>query len=81
MIQPPRVGPITGASKAATPKRLWAAPCFSAGKLSSRMLWLEGWRPPPARPCITRKRINWPRLVAIPQSTELMVKTAIEIRK
>ena len=63
------------------PNIVWAAPCFSGGKLSSRTPWLEGWSPPPARPWITRNRISCSRLVAMPHSPEAMVKTAIDSRK
>ena len=58
-----------------------AAPCFSGGKASSSTPWLEGCSPPPASPCSTRAAINTPRLVAIPQSAEASVNTAIDNRK
>ncbi len=55
--------------------------CFSGGKVSISTPWLDGWSPPPARPWITRKKISCSRLVAMPQSAEAAVNTAIEIRK
>ena len=81
MIQPPSVGPTTGAISAAMPNSVIAMPCFSGGKASSSTPWLDGCRPPPARPWSTRNRISWPRLVAMPHSPEARVKTAIDSRK
>ena len=72
---------MTGAVSPATPNSVMAVPCFSGGKLSIRIPWLAGWRPPPAMPWITRKRISSSRLVARPHSTEAMVKTAMDRRK
>jgi hypothetical protein len=42
VIQPPRVGPTTGAIRAATPNSVIALPCFSRGKASSSTPWLHG---------------------------------------
>ena len=81
VIQPPRVGPTTGAIRAARPNSVIAMPCFSRGKLSSSTPWLEGCRPPPASPCTTRKKISCSRLVAIPHSPDEIVTIAMEIRK
>jgi hypothetical protein len=44
-------------------------------------LWLEGCKPPPAKPWITRNRMICPRLVAMPHRPEASVKTAIDSRK
>jgi hypothetical protein len=63
------------------PNNVWAAPCFSSGRLSSRVAWLDGWNPPAASPWITRNRISCGRLAAMPHSTEATVKTAIDQRK
>ena len=56
-------------------------PCFSGGKLSSRMPWLHGWSPPPASPWITRNKIISSRLVAMPHAAEARVNRAIDRRK
>ena len=63
------------------PNMVMAVPCFSGGKLSIKIAWLEGCSPPPARPWMTRNRMICHRLVAMPHSAEAMVKTAIDDRK
>ncbi len=63
------------------PNIVWAAPCFSSRRLSSRIAWLKGWSPPAPSPWITRNKMICSRLVATPHSTEAMVKTAIDQRK
>ena len=42
VIQPPSVGPTTGAISPAKPNSVMATPCFSGGKASSRTPWLQG---------------------------------------
>ena len=60
---------------------VWAVPCFSGGKLSSRTPWLLGCSPPPANPCNTRKTMICPRLLAKPHKADASVKTPIDSRK
>jgi hypothetical protein len=80
-MKPPSVGPTTGAKSAAMPKIVIALPCFSGGNASSKMPWLEGCNPPPAKPCSTRKAINAFKLVAMPQRADAKVNMAMDNRK
>src|SRR5271156_256964 len=81
VIQPPKVGPIAGAQTAVMPYKENARPRFSGGKVSARIACTIGCRPPPPAPCKTRKKRRRPRLGAIPQSRELMVKIVRQVMK
>ena len=78
MIQPPMMGPRIGPTMAPMPKIAIATPCCFGGNASSRMDWLTGTSPPPAIPCITRKKIRLGRLQAEPQRKELTVNRTME---
>ena len=81
VIQPPMVGPNTGATTVATAVNENARPRCSGGKVSRMMdCWL-GCRPPPKKPCRTRKMISCGRLAAIPQRNEQTVNAAMQITK
>ena len=56
------------------PKAAIAVPCFLGGKVSSSTDCDSGCRPPPLRPCSTRKKMSDSRLVAMPQRSEVKVK-------
>ena len=49
---------MTGATTTPMPKMAMAMPCFSRGKLSTRMACDTGCSAPPPRPCSTRKKIS-----------------------
>src|SRR4029077_5469289 len=53
-IQPPRVGPTTGATTTATPNTAKAWPRFAGGNASARIDWATGTMPPPPNPCRMR---------------------------
>src|ERR1700723_3117333 len=74
VIQPPSVGPMMGATTTPIPYTAIAMPCLLRGKLSTRMAWEIGCRPPPPAPCRTRKKMSRKRLGARPHRNELMVK-------
>ena len=80
MIQPPSVGPRIGATITPMPKAAIAWPRLCGGKLSSRMAWEIGTIAPPPMPCSTRATMSQGRLVAMPQSTEVSVKSAMQAR-
>ena len=79
MIQPPSVGPITGATTTPMPYTAMAMPCFSRGKLSTRIACEIGCSAPPPTPCSTRKKISEPSVGARPHKAELTVKIATQI--
>src|SRR6516164_1591187 len=74
-IQPPSVGPTTGATTTATPNSAKAWPRFSGGKESARMDCATGTMPPPPRPCRIRNSNSACRFGANPQSAELSVNS------
>ena len=74
VIQPPNVGPMMGATTMPMPYTAIAMPCLVRGKLSTRMAWEMGCRPPPPAPWRIRKKISRGRFGAKPQRKELMVK-------
>ncbi len=78
MIHPPSVGPMTGATTMPTPYAAMALPCFSGGKLSSRMDCASGCMPPPPAPCRIRATISMGILSAMPHSMDAPVKARIE---
>ncbi len=78
---PPSVGPTTGATTTAMPKRAKACPLFCGGNESARIDWAAGTMPPPASPCRMRDMRSASRLQASAQATELKVKTARQVRK
>ena len=63
-IQPPSVGPTTGATTTATPNNANAWPRFSGGKESARIDWETGTMPPPPTPCRMRNSSSESRLQA-----------------
>src|SRR5271169_659800 len=65
---------MVGAMIAVMPYNANAKPRWCGGKVSARMAWAIGCRPPPPAPCSTRKKSSIPRLGAIAQSRELTVK-------
>jgi len=80
-IQPPRVGPTTGATTTATPNTAKAWPRFAGGNASARIDCATGTMPPPPRPCRMRNSKSASRLGANPHSTELRVKSPRQMRK
>ena len=78
-MKPPSVGPMAGASTTAMPYTANAMPRLRGSKVSARIACSLGARPPPPRPCSTRKKMSSPRLGATPQRNELMVKSATQI--
>src|SRR5579862_392774 len=58
-----------------------AIPCFSRGKLSTRMACELGCIPPPPAPCSTRQITGVVREGASPQSRELIVKITTQAIK
>jgi len=58
-----------------------ATPRRSGGKVSARMAWAIGCRPPPPVPCRMRNRISSARLGASPQSSELTVNRTMHVMK
>ena len=79
MIQPPRLGPRVGATTTETPYRAKAPARFAGEKVSVMIDCSLAARPPPPRPCNTRKKIGAGRLVAMPHSIDAAVNTATEI--
>jgi hypothetical protein len=61
-----------------TPYSEKAHPRFSGEKLSPKMACAIGCKPPPNAPCKTRNKRRNPRLGAIPQRKELVVKNTIQ---
>src|SRR5215510_11628384 len=80
-IQPPSVGPTTGATTTATPNSAKACGRFAGGKVSARIDCATGTMPPPAKPCRTRNSSKDCRLGAIPQRTELRENRPRQARK
>src|SRR5271165_5236231 len=68
-----------GAKMMPSPNAAIAVPCFLGGKVSSSTAWDKGCRPPPVRPCRTRKKISHSRLVAMPQSSDVKVKPVTQV--
>ena len=54
-------------------------PRFSGGKASARIAWALGCRPPPPKPCNTRKQISSGRLGARPHRNELAVNSTTQV--
>jgi len=79
VIQPPRVGPITGATTTPRPYTAMAVACLRGGKLSSRIAWDSGSMPPPPSPCRIRAAMSMGMLMARPHSMEAAVNTRMEI--
>src|SRR3984893_12059320 len=76
VTQPPRVGPMAGASTTARPYTAKAMPRLAGGNVSARMACSLGCSPPPPAPCSTRKKISDPNEGARPQRHELIVNSA-----
>src|SRR5437667_5591634 len=76
VIQPPNGGPIAGAVTIAMLYKAKAEPSFDLGNVSTRIACSTGARPPPPTPCSTRKKINIPRLGAMPHRNEVAVNSA-----
>ena len=70
---------MTGATTTPMPKIAMAMPCFSRGKLSTRMACETGCSAPPPSPCRTRKKISTPSEGAMPHKKELNVNSATQI--
>ncbi len=81
MIHPPNVGPRAGATSAVTPYSANAAPRSRGGKESAMIACDIGCRPPPPAPWSTLATSRIGKLGASPQSIELAVKSAMQIRK
>src|SRR5579864_6101071 len=79
VIQPPRVGPIAGATTTAMPYKEKAMPRFSTEKVSARIACSDGCKPPPPTPCRTRATMSIGRLVAIPQKKEQTVNNMTQV--
>ena len=78
MIQPPKTGPMIGATTTPMPKTAMATPRFRGGKLSIKIACDKGCGAPPAAPCTTRAKIRKPRLAAAPQAADANVKTTMQ---
>ena len=74
---PPRVGPIDGPTIAPSEVSAWLKPSCFAGNVSRMIAWPVEIRPPPHRPCNTRKKISSSSEVEIPHSIEVMVNPMI----
>ena len=72
-------GPITGARTTPSAYSPSACPCFSGGKLSSRMLCDSGCKAPPAAPWMILASRIVPSVGARPQATEAMVKMTMDV--
>ena len=81
VMKPPSVGPRTGATTVATAVTPNAAARLAGGNVSRMIDCWFGCRPPPKKPCSSRKTISSPRLVDIPHRNEQTVNMVMQIRK
>ena len=81
MIQPPRVGPITGAAIIPIPKVVMASVCSSTGNVSRRIACDNGIIAAPAAPWSMRNKTIWPMLCARPHSAEAVTNSTTEISR
>ncbi len=81
MIQPPSVGPIEGASTVTSAYTLNATPRFFGSNESAMMACAIGCRPPPAKPCSTRKTSSNGSVGAIPHRKLEIVNSVMHSRK
>ena len=81
MIQPPSVGPITGAKITAIATTENARPRCAGSNVSRITDCWFGCRPPPKKPCSSRKITSCAKFVAIPHRNEHTVNIAMQIRK
>ena len=77
MSQPPRNGPIIGAPTTPRPNIAIAMPCFSRGKLSSRIACESGCSAPPPAPCRMRASTSTGMLQANAHKNEAKVNNAV----
>jgi len=79
VIQPPRVGPIAGATTTAIPYSAKAWPRLLTGNVSARMACSLGASPPPPTPCRTRKKTSSGSDGAKPHKTEQAVNITTQV--
>src|ERR1700682_226526 len=79
VIQPPKVGPMAGATTTAIPYNEKAMPRFSTENVSARIACSDGCRPPPPAPCRTRAMMSIGRLVAMPHKNEQTVNNTTQV--
>src|SRR3984893_519137 len=81
VMKPPNVGPSTGATTVAIAVTPNAHPRFSDVNVSRTIDCWPGCRPPPKKPCSSRKTMSCGRLVAVPQRKEQTANIDRQIRK
>ena len=69
-IQPPTMGPSTGAISVVMDHRPMAAGAMRGGKMRSSSDWDSGISGPPARPCKIRANTSMPSELARPHSSD-----------
>lgn len=81
VIQPPSVGPSTGAAIRPIPNVVIASVCSLGGKVSSRIACESGIIAAPAAPWSTRKTTIWWTPPASPHMAEVTTNINTEARK